>query len=133
MMHKNRLALTLICAALLPSGLFAAEPTNDALSTVKKNVSQEKALLVDVREKREWDQGHVSGAVFLPLSALRNGVDAKSLARRLPKDQIIYTHCAVGVRSCTAADILIKHGYDVRPLKPGFKDLISAGFPRADD
>ena len=102
------------------------------MPTVKKSVAEEDAILVDVREKKEWDEGHISGAVFLPLSELRNGITAEALAKRLPAERIIYTHCAVGVRSCTAADLLKKHGYDVRPLKPGYKDLLAAGFKKAE-
>jgi len=133
-MTSNSTGISLIAAgiAILAGSVFAAEPTKDTLATVKRAVAEEKARLVDVREKREWDAGHVAGAVFLPLSELRDGITAETLANRLPKDQIIYTHCAVGVRSCTAADILLKHGYDVRPLKPGYKDLIAAGFKKAE-
>ena len=32
----------------------------------------------------------------------------------------------------TAADLLKKQGYDVRPLKDGYKDLLKAGFPKAE-
>ena len=109
----------------------AAEPTKDTLDTVKKAVSDEKAVVVDVREKSEWDAGHIDAAIFLPLSELRRGIDQEALAKRLPKERIIYTHCAAGVRSCAAADILIKAGYRVRPLKPGYKDLMAAGFKKA--
>ncbi len=125
----NLTAAILVC---LTAGLSAAEPTKDTLPTVKKSVAEEDAILVDVREKKEWDEGHISGAVFLPLSELRNGITAEALAKRLPAERIIYTHCAVGVRSCTAADLFKKHGYDVRPLKPGYKDLLAAGFKKAE-
>jgi phage shock protein E len=125
--------LALICAAVLSASSQAADHTKDSLKTVKENVAAEKALLVDVREKSEWEAGHVEDAVFLPLSELRNGITRKSLAEKLPADKIVYTHCVVGVRSRTAADILLKNGYDVRALKPGYKDLIAAGFEKADD
>lgn len=118
--------------ALLTAVAFAAEPTKDTLPTVKKNIADEKAVLVDVREQSEWDAGHIAGAVFLPLSELREGLDAETLAKRLPKNRILYTHCVVGKRSLTAADILLKHGYDVRSLKPGYKELIAAGFKKAE-
>ena len=118
--------------AIIVSSAIAAEPTKDTLGTVKQHVAEEKALLVDVRERSEWDSGHISGAILLPLSELRKGNSAEALAKRIPKDRVIYTHCAVGVRSCAAADILLKHGYDVRPLKPGYKELIGAGFKKAE-
>lgn len=70
--------------------------------------------------------------MFLPLSELKNGINAESLQEKLPKDRIIYTHCVVGKRSLTAGDILQKHGYDVRPLKAGYTDLLQAGFKKAE-
>jgi len=126
-------SLVLVTAALLVNTLNGAEPTKDSLATVKKNVKNDKAVLVDVREKGEWDDGHIKDATFLPLSELRNGISPKTLSKRISKDQIIYTHCAVGVRSCSAADILLKYGYDVRPLKPGYDDLLAAGFKKASE
>ena len=39
--------------------------------------------------------------------------------------------CAAGGRSLDAADLLKKLVYDVRPLKPGYKDLLKAGFEAA--
>ena len=124
MSFVRSVVLTMI--VLVPSLGLTAELTKDSLATVKKNVDQKKAVLVDVREKSEWNKGHVKGAIFLPLSALQE--DAKTLTRRLPKDKIIYTHCVVGKRSVTAGNILEKLGYEVRPIKPGYKELIAAGF-----
>ena len=71
-------------------------------------------------------------ARLLPLTDLQGQIDAAKLAKALPKDQIIYVHCASGRRCLTAAGILAKSGYDVRPLKQGFKDLVKAGFPKAE-
>lgn len=118
------------CAAVMST--HAAEYTKDSLQVVKKSIADEKAVLVDVREMSEWDRGHISGAEFFPLSELSNGVTLKSLQKRLPNDRILYTHCAIGKRSATAAEILRKHGYDVRPLKAGYSDLLKAGFQKAE-
>jgi rhodanese-related sulfurtransferase len=115
----------------MPACLPAAESTTDSLSTVKENIGKEQAVLVDVREKSEWDKGHVDGAIFLPLSELKSGIDAQRLAQKLPKDKILYTHCVVGKRSLTACELLEQHGYKVRSLKPGYKELIEAGFKKA--
>jgi phage shock protein E len=116
---------------IMGNRLPAAEHTKDSLKTVKKNVDEEKAVLLDVREKSEWDDGHVAGAVLLPLSDLKKGMTPESLQKKLPKDRIVYTHCAVGKRSLTAADLLSKQGYDVRPLKAGYRELLEAGFKKA--
>lgn len=128
---KTKLALTLLLTGIVATNTFAADHTKDSLKTVKKNVNGDNAVLVDVREKSEWNRGHVAGAIFLPLSALKKGIDEETLAKRLPEKKILYTHCAVGIRSRTAADYLVKHGYEVRALKPGYKDLIKAGFEKA--
>lgn len=128
---KTKLALTIILTGFVATNALAADHTKDSLKTVKKNVTADKAVLVDVREKSEWDRGHVAGAIFLPLSAMKKGIDKETLEKRLPEEKILYTHCVVGVRSRTAADILVKYGYDVRALKPGYKDLIEAGFDQA--
>jgi rhodanese-related sulfurtransferase len=118
---------------MLSSFAVAGGNTKDSLETVKKNVSEEKAVLVDVREKEEWDEGHIEGSIFLPLSALKKGMSKEQLAKTLPKDRILYTFCVVGKRAITAGTILEKHGYEVRALKPGYKELLRAGFKKAKD
>jgi rhodanese-related sulfurtransferase len=115
------------------TALAVEENTKDSLETVKKNVSEKKAVLVDVREKKEWDEGHLEGSVFLPLSELKKGISKEELAKRLPKDRILYTFCVVGKRAITAGTILEKSRYEVRALKPGYKELLEAGFKKADD
>jgi phage shock protein E len=43
----------------------------------------------------------------------------------------VYTHCVMGVRALKAARILEQLGYNVRPLKAGYEDLVTAGFKKA--
>lgn len=121
--------LGLILGAMASTAL--ADHTKDSLDTVKRAVAEKKAILVDVREPEEWEQGHVAGATLVPLSALEKGVNPQDLARLLPKDKIIYCHCLAGGRCMDAAEILKPMGYDVRALKPGYPQLEKAGFPTA--
>jgi rhodanese-related sulfurtransferase len=114
------------------SSAFAAEHTKDSLDVVKEKLKEKKALLIDVREEKEWDAGHLADARLLPLSQLEKGVSPDNLAKTLAKDKIIYLHCAVGGRCRTAADILKKQGYDVRPLKSGYNQLLKSGFAKAE-
>ena len=118
--------------AFIYSHLHAAEElTNDPLPTVHENLATHKAVLVDVREPGEWKEGHVEGAISLPLSSLKKEVDTSALEHQLPKQKIVYTHCVMGVRALKAAKILEKFGYNVRPLKAGYEDLVNAGFEKA--
>ena len=102
--------------------------TEDSLQTIKERIADKKAVLVDVRELVEWNDGHIEGAIHLPFRDLQDKFDATALRDKLPKDTIIYTHCMVGFRALKAAKILEKHGYEIRPLKPGYKELLEAGF-----
>jgi rhodanese-related sulfurtransferase len=108
------------------------EFSKDSLDVVKQNVLKNKAVLVDVRSEEEWKQGHIEGSIFVPVTSLRKGGDPKILARRLPKKKILYTFCVVGMRARTAAFALEKHGYTVRALKPGYAELLKAGFRKAE-
>ena len=90
--------LLMICSviAFSYSRVHAAEPSNDPLPTVQENVATHKAVLIDVREPGEWKEGHVEGAISLPLSSLNKEIDATALEHQLPKDKIVYTHCVMG-------------------------------------
>jgi len=109
--------------------------TNDSLPLIKERISKNEAVLVDVREKNEWEDGHLRSAIFLPLSGLKEGGTSESfaskLAVKLPKDKIVYCHCLSGGRVLPASAILQKLGYDVRPLKSGYESLLKAGFKKA--
>jgi rhodanese-related sulfurtransferase len=102
---------------------------------VKQSVAEKKAVMIDVREQKEWDAGHLADAKLVPLSKLSAGQKdkafAEKLANELPKDKVVYCHCRSGGRVLPAADILKDLGYDVRPLKAGYQDLLDAGFPKA--
>ena len=114
---------------------FAARPTSESIDTIENNLTARRAVLVDVREDQETNRGYIDGAILVPLSLLDEGKDfdefGKVLAQRLPKKAVIYTYCAAGKRCTTAADILAKFGYDARPLKHGFADLVKEGFVTA--
>ena len=110
--------------------LFAAEHTKDTPAEVQKAVAEKKAVLVDVREETEWADGHLKLALAFPLSKLKDA-KAGDLPKEIAKDTPIYLHCASGKRSLKAADRLKELGYDARPLKAGYEDLLKAGFEKA--
>jgi phage shock protein E len=110
--------------------LIAAEHTTDTPADVKKAVADKKAVLIDVREESEWNEGHLKAAMLLPLSKLKT-ITAAELPKEIVKEQPVYLHCGSGKRCLKAADALKNLGYDVRPLKEGFEDLAKAGFEKA--
>lgn len=107
---------------------FAIDHTSDSLDVVKERVKEKKAILVDVRDLVEWNAGHVKGAVHLPFRDLQDKFDKDKIREKLGKDVIVYTYCVVGFRSLKSGPILEKAGYEVRPLKPGYEELLKAGF-----
>ena len=120
-----------VVACAVAGVAVAADHTTDSLETVKTSVADGKAVLVDVREADEWTDGHLKAARHLALSDLKKGVPAETLKKVVPAGKVVYLHCASGRRCLTAADLLKKQGYDVRPLKAGFDDLVTAGFEKA--
>jgi phage shock protein E len=128
MIVRILLSCVLLTGLALTTPVLAADHTKDTIDMVKKAVADGKAVLVDVREQSEWDNGHLKDAKLLPLSTLRAGAQAEDIAKIVGKDKIVYLHCGSGVRCLKAADMLKQLGYDVRPLKAGYSDLLMAGF-----
>jgi outer membrane protein assembly factor BamB len=106
--------------------------TSDSLEQVQKAIEVKDAVLVDVRDDVEWNAGHILQAVHLPYRELQEKVDPSRVEKAIGKPKIVYTYCMVGFRSLKAAKILQGLGYEVRPLKPGYKELVAAGFTNAD-
>ena len=134
------LSLSVLMIALSTSPVtFASEEsgftrdghTTDSLAKVKQEVTKGRAILLDVREKSEWDEGHLDSSRLLPLSVIRTGEFTDEQKKLLPKDKPVYCHCASGGRVLIVSEILRERGYDIRPLKGGFLTLVKAGFRKA--
>lgn len=128
-MNRRLFLFAVSAVALLVSTGLAADLTHtkDSLDVVKTRVGEKKAILIDVRSEDEWKDGHLKSAMHLPITELAK-LSESEIREKLPKDKIIYTHCAVGARALKAGKLIEKFGYDIRPLKPGYEDLVKAGF-----
>lgn len=128
MIRPNQLGFGFLIAIALSVPTFAQEHTKDTLSQVKENVAAKKAVLVDVRDITEWKAGHVKGAVHLSFRDLQDKYDEEKIRQQIPKGTIVYTYCVVGMRSLKSSKYIEKAGYEVRPLKPGYEELVKFGF-----
>jgi thioredoxin 1 len=81
------------------------------------------ATVLDVRNPDEYAEGHVPGAVLLPLSDLADRRD------QVPVASPLYVICAAGGRSLAAAKALHSAGLDVRSVIGGTRAWQAAGFP----
>lgn len=70
-----------------------------------RDLLREGAQIIDVRTKAEFQQGHIKGAVNIPLNNLSNHY------ARMKKDAPIITCCASGMRSAQAKSILAANGF----------------------
>ncbi|HCZ4042471.1 TPA: rhodanese-like domain-containing protein [Staphylococcus aureus] len=75
-----------------------------------------KAQVIDVREKVDYDYGHINGSRNIPMTMFRQRFQG------LRKDQPVYLCDANGIASYRADRILKKNGYtDIYMLKGGYK------------
>lgn len=130
----SRISLALLFIALTTTWVAAQDSpahTKDSLTKVKENIKAEKALLLDVREQKEWEAGHLKAARLVPLSALSEAGENTQGMKDVSKDKILYLHCRSGRRVLKAAELLKAMGYDARPLKWGYEALLDEGFTQA--
>jgi rhodanese-related sulfurtransferase len=80
------------------------------------------AFVVDVREPREYLDGHVPGALLIPLAQLLSRLS------ELPKGEPVFVICASGNRSRTAAHWLRDRGLDAISVDGGTSGWIAAGY-----
>ena len=85
-----------------------------------------RAALVDVREDREWEQGHIPGARHVARSHLEQDFEAAVPDRSTP----VVLYCAGGIRSLFVGQALRAMGYrDVVSMSGGFQQWKSLGLP----
>ena len=72
------------------------------------------AMVLDVRDPDEFEEGHIQGAVNLPLNELR------TRHTELPRDRELWLYCRVGLRGYYAARLLTQLGFQVKNLSGGY-------------
>ncbi|HVB23935.1 MAG TPA: molybdopterin-synthase adenylyltransferase MoeB [Ktedonobacteraceae bacterium] len=101
--------------------------SNDALAHQHEAGSDHQDIvLVDVREKYEWNEGHIPGAVHVPRGFLELQIE-----EAVPdKSKTVLLYCAGGVRSLMAGKTLQDMGYEnAISMSGGFGQWKAAGLP----
>lgn len=91
-------------AALVAQNLLHGHFKQVKVDEVRELI-ENQAFFLDVREKNEFESGHLINAHNIPLSELRERMD------EIPKDQAVYVHCRSGQRSYNAVMALQNSGF----------------------
>jgi rhodanese-related sulfurtransferase len=89
-----------------------------------------KAIFIDVRSRDRYDEGHIPGALSLPLSEFDARADA--LSAEIPRQRPIVTYCSGRLcqDSHTAAQMLMERGFEnVVVFIDGYPGWIEHGYP----
>lgn len=86
-------------------------------------VLRDGGVLIDVREAGEYADGHVPGAVLIPMGQLTSRLD--ELDRKAP----VHLICASGNRSGAVADVLAARRFDAVNVLGGTTAWIRSGRP----
>jgi rhodanese-related sulfurtransferase len=97
------------------------------VSAAEANQEQGKgAVLIDVRETDEFENGHAQGAIHLSKGVVELGIEETVPNVSTP----IICYCGGGSRSALAADNLQKMGYtNVASMAGGFRAWKNEGLP----
>ena len=88
--------------------------------TLQEMLKKENTVLIDVRSRQEYEEGHLIGAILIPLYDIE-----EEILKIVPSKQTtIIAYCASGIRSKQAQEILEMLGYEnVYSLKGGLNAI----------
>lgn len=129
--QKWLIPILLVAVVAIITGIFLldGDKQSDSLpATINVSQAAERfdagAFLLDVRTQEEWNQGHIDGAVLIPLDTLASRVN------EIPADQDVLIICRSGNRSGQARDLLRAQGLArTTSIAGGINAWISSGLP----
>jgi len=140
MIQSNQSFAAAICVATMISLALAATPSESQKTPAtqpagRKDIgveefdrlrNEKKYPVLDVRTAKEFEAGHIPGAINLDIS----GSDFDKKLSELKKDQPYLVNCAIGARSAKACDKMVKMDFQsVYNLEGGIKAWQRAGKP----
>lgn len=108
------------------AGLPLAQMPQAEIQTLREWQKRPEVSIVDVRREAEWQSGHISNALWLPLDKLA------STPMPVSRDRLIAVHCKSGYRSMIACGLLRRSGFsNVVNVIGGLDAWRAAGMPLA--
>lgn len=103
--------------------------------TLRHKLTVNGLQVLDVRDKEEYDEGHIENAHLLPYTRMVPQLSNPALldSLNLSKEQSIAVTCATGKRSSTAISVMLRAGYThLYNVTGGMEAWESADFPMLD-
>lgn len=129
------LRILMLCLLVSPTWLCAAEAPVEVEGAMTVNVYQARqlhalgAVFIDVRPNREWDWGHIEGAVHMDLAREFFGLSHNQWPRSVPV--VVYCDSEVCPASAEAARLAVEWGYEqVFYFREGYFAWALADFPQ---
>lgn len=86
--------------------LFMCGCSNSKMDEINNILDNEDYVILDVRTKEEYNNGHIKDALNIPYDEITEDIN-------IEKDKYILVYCKSGVRSKIAYDSLTDFGYNV--------------------
>ena len=94
----------------------------DQLAEVVANASD--PCILDTRQIKEWESGHVDGATFMPFYEVADRIG------EIPRDRTVYVYCGSGYRASAVVSLLKREGFDdLVHIDDMFANAGKAGLP----
>jgi phage shock protein E len=105
-MIEKLIPTVLVASALAVVGYFLLAKGGDVSGAQARELVRAGARLVDVRTEAEFAEGHVDGAINIPVQQL-----GTRLGELEPKESAVVVYCRSGKRSSAAAQMLKGSGF----------------------
>lgn len=117
-----------LVVVIVAARFFKSTPTSDGpcnlSATEYKTVDKTDAIILDVRTQREYDGGHLEGAVMIDIYQK----SFKDDINKLDKNTKYFVYCKTGIRSRNAVNYMLQSGFkNVCDLNGGINSLTRGG------
>lgn len=101
-------------AGFVAAGMLRGDHPQVDVEAVTTGPENNRPLLLDVRTPKEFEAGHIAGAVNIEVDELRSRLE------QIPRNRDVAVYCQVGQRGYLAARILRQHGFAAANIGGGY-------------